>query len=84
MPARDRLGRSGKFLLVLFVVYPVSTGIYTVLFSSDKFLLLSSRVNSRAAQMFWFPKTLKIMFLFVSLFALSMGNKKVLLFFCSG
>lgn len=44
-------------------------------------VLLHPGLNSRSVQMFWFPKSLNITFLFVSLFALSMGNKKVLLFF---
>lgn len=59
-----------------FVVYPL---LCTQCYLGNG--LLCSRLSSRAAQMFWLPKTLNIMFLFVSLFAFSVGNKKVLLFF---
>lgn len=58
------------------VVYPL---LFTQCYLGNG--LLCSRLSSRAAQMFWLPKILNIMFLFVSLFVFSMGNKKVLLFF---
>lgn len=59
-----------------FVVYPL---VFTQCYLGN--VLLCSRLSSRAAQMFWFPKALNMVFLFVSLFALSMGNKRFY-FFC--
>lgn len=58
------------------VVYPL---VFTQCYLGN--VLLCSRLSSRAAQMFWFPKTLNMVFLVVSLFALSMGNKKIFNFF---
>lgn len=57
VPARDRLGLSGKFLFA-FGVFPLG---FTQCYLAN--VLLCWRLSSRVAQMFWFPKTSNIVFM---------------------